>query len=510
MKKKLFILLSIVFLDCNAQELSFVSAYEKEIITQFNNDSLSFDFLDSLIAYDSISNFDKGNEIKNTLDTFIQDFKASKFFNKSKSKMLKALYSSVHDEFFTKYDGEAYFLDIFNKGYYNCATASALYCYVFDELKIPYSIKETPTHVFLIAYPDKENIYIETTVPGTDGFHEPSEKSVNESVDYLVKMKIYTKEEVDQKGKRETYNNFFYGDENITKAELVGVQYYNRAIFNLDDDNIKEAYEDVKKASVYFPSSKTKVLEQHLTRTLLLDENNKTNIVDLFISFANSFNQDTYDESFLEYVIYKLSKKVSGETLSRLGTDETLSLIKNTDIRDKTKYTLYKTLAKIYIDELDYNNALTYSKKSYEINTDDYDIQRIITYSSINKLSNSAFDEELLPILASYEENYPFLKSKVGFNSVKATLYGKLAYDNYIGQEIKTAEEYIKKLETLISQKPINLNKRLLSELYFEAGKHYYRHNLFEKAERYLLIAKDYTPNNTQINNHLNWIEEEK
>lgn len=60
---------------------------------------------------------------------------------------------------------------------------------MFDELGIPYSIKETPTHVYLIADPNGEQILIETTDP-VKGFAEFSNGFKQNFISTLLAQKL--------------------------------------------------------------------------------------------------------------------------------------------------------------------------------------------------------------------------------------------------------------------------------------------------------------------------------
>ena len=95
---------------------------------------------------------------------------------KKEKKRIKFIYDAFHDTFLKKYNSSVFFSEIFKNGNYNCVTATALYCYVFEKLDIPYKVKDLPTHVYLIAYPDLYNIKLETTVQGNMDIMRPMKK----------------------------------------------------------------------------------------------------------------------------------------------------------------------------------------------------------------------------------------------------------------------------------------------------------------------------------------------
>jgi hypothetical protein len=86
------------------------------------------------------------------------------------------------------------FSEIFETGYYNCVSGSALFALILSKLEIPYQIIEAPTHVFLIAYPNTEKIVLESTIPD-EGSHQFSKRIIERYIADLYKSKLISKEE---------------------------------------------------------------------------------------------------------------------------------------------------------------------------------------------------------------------------------------------------------------------------------------------------------------------------
>ncbi|HEY5825733.1 MAG TPA: hypothetical protein VIT44_15270, partial [Cyclobacteriaceae bacterium] len=85
--------------------------------------------------------------------------------DKKPDKKVKFVYDNVHQRFLSKYESIILFPDLFVNGEYNCVSATALYCMAFDYFKIPYTIKEEPTHVYPVAFPKNQQVIVETTNP---------------------------------------------------------------------------------------------------------------------------------------------------------------------------------------------------------------------------------------------------------------------------------------------------------------------------------------------------------
>src|SRR6185369_10374813 len=109
--------------------------------------------------------------------------------------------------------------------------ATALYAIIFSRLKLPYQIKETPTHVYIEAYPGSEKILVETTSPD-NGFYQFSDEFALSFVKGLYKRKMISKEEMDTASTTSLFNKYYFSSEDIKLTELAGLQYSNYGIFN--------------------------------------------------------------------------------------------------------------------------------------------------------------------------------------------------------------------------------------------------------------------------------------
>lgn len=146
---------------------------------------------------------------------------------KTLSKTVQNYFDLTHKKFFIKYWETAYFNHIFESGIYNCVTASALYAILFDKLGIQYTIKETPTHVYLIVNPGKENIMVETTDP-QGRISVVTDEMKKQYVDYLKAEKLISDADLSGNTVNDLFYESYYGDSDISLIELAGLQYYNK------------------------------------------------------------------------------------------------------------------------------------------------------------------------------------------------------------------------------------------------------------------------------------------
>jgi hypothetical protein len=103
------------------------------------------------------------NEFRTAFDVFIKNYPVSSLEKMNEKKKVMRLYDDIHEKFLDKYTVFTPFSSIFTSQEYHCVTSNMLFALVFNEFGIPYEIRETPNHVFLVAYPNSSYITVETT-----------------------------------------------------------------------------------------------------------------------------------------------------------------------------------------------------------------------------------------------------------------------------------------------------------------------------------------------------------
>ena len=253
-------------------DLSFKNDSEKNAFNQFGISKDKSDVFELLFT--SFDNMQVGEKTKalQKIDNSVAELKKSTA-GKSDAKKIKIAYDYIHKEFLKVYKLKNSFIDIFQTGEYNCVSASALYALIFSKLEIPYQIKELPTHVYLIAYPNSSKIVIETTSP-TKGYYQFSNSFITKYVTFLYDSKIITKEELESSNTNDLFNKHYFSSDNVSIHELAGLQYSNFAIYFMDDDitDLVKAKENAQKACFLFSSEK----HRYLLKSVLMNSIEKT------------------------------------------------------------------------------------------------------------------------------------------------------------------------------------------------------------------------------------------
>ncbi|MCS6832580.1 MAG: hypothetical protein NZ521_03315 [Flammeovirgaceae bacterium] len=142
----------------------------------------------------------------------------------SEERKIRKVYQLITKKFFRQYEEFSTLADLLEQGKYDCLSATMLYAFVFDSLKYDYQVYELPHHVYLIVrLSSGEEWLIEPTEP-FKGFytHSPT----------IAKLK----------------NNYLL-NQPIGFVQLIGLQYYNRAVQYFNRKDYKTALRELMKAN---------------------------------------------------------------------------------------------------------------------------------------------------------------------------------------------------------------------------------------------------------------------
>ncbi len=512
MRKILASLFFLAFWTLNAQmaldslHVEYSSEFERASIENASKKDIDKDsFLSLLFSMDSTYTSVNAEANKKQIDLFLASMER-KVNSYNERKKVKYLFEKIHDQFFKKYELDSYFTDIFRHSIYNCVSGSALYAYTFEYFNIPYQIKETPTHVFLVAYPRRYNIYIETTVPGKSGSYVPSESLIKNAVDELVSMKVITQQDLSTVGYNKAYNDFFYGDENISKRDLIGIQYYNKAIVNFNGKNYEEAYRNISKSILFYKNGKANEFAKGILG-LLIDETDfrKFDNFKLFLAYT-TISKD------MDFLSYKLGRILSEDTWTEANFEDVereILHIKNKEAQGKLLETYYSFMAQRYYKLQLNKKALVFAEKIYELNPNQLDAKNFICEMEVMGLAAKNLSDDRLTDLASLIEKYPFIGEFGIFNRYKIYLYAYLTTTSFERNESSQGLAYLDNLERLmeVHGDQINFSQEAVGNAYGAIGAFYYRNKNKSKAVDLLKRGLVFSPGNPNITKKLELIQ---
>lgn len=424
--------------------IEFISDFEREILSEtLESHSLDEYFIDILMASDSTIDYNKSQTEKVKIDQYLEGL-SKKALKLNEKKRVKFLFEQIHDEFFKKYELDSYFTDIFKNSTYNCVTATALYTYVFDIFKVPYQIKETPTHVYLIAFPKSHMIYVETTIPGKSGSYVPTENMLKKAVDELVELKFITSEQVSRVGYNKAFNDYYYGDENIMKKDLVGIQYYNQAISLLNDKKYENAYWSILKARLFYGNQKARLLSESILFQIVEDlEFERVENFKWFLKLTKA----SKDLEFLKYKLFKILSQDSWGNYEYDYVEGKLESIEDNFIESELLQSIYSFRADRFSKFQMHKKTLDYAEKIYALNPNDLNAKNYIAESSIMNIAQMNLTEERLMDLKELNAKYPFINEFGVFSRYKIYLYSFLTSTTFDANNALDGLSYLTELE---------------------------------------------------------------
>jgi len=238
-------------------DLHFHSEFEKLAINNYLNGKP--DTLEIFLSIDESISKEIALKRKESYRNAIQQLIAKKVNEKKLNKKIRLTYSNIHNHFLRKYQEVEYFPKIFETGIYNCVSASILYAMVFEELNIPYKVKASATHVYLVANPGENSVVIETTNPGIEKQIFTGEFK-SQYVSHLKKSKLISDVDLKSKSTEEIFEEDFKKVKDADFNNLIGIQYYNKAINKLQYNDTKGALDLGQKAYFFYPDEQIKQL----------------------------------------------------------------------------------------------------------------------------------------------------------------------------------------------------------------------------------------------------------
>ncbi len=238
-------------------DLRFHSDFEKEALENFvfqNRDTFNL-----FLAIEEDMTEKEAGWRKDIFLGFFKDLDDKKIQTRKLNKKIKLSYSEAHSKFLKKYNDAEYFPEIFQSGTYNCVSASMLYAMIFDKLEIPYKVKASSNHVYLVANPGANSIVIETTNAVFEQKIFTGEFK-QQYVNYLKNSKLISESEYKNKSTEEIFEEKFKEVRDAVFNNLPGFQYYNKALAKLQNNETEAALNLCQKAYFFYPDYQVKTL----------------------------------------------------------------------------------------------------------------------------------------------------------------------------------------------------------------------------------------------------------
>ena len=236
------------------------SRFWKETPEQDNNAAVSAEMFALFMA---VQDDLPTNEVKvfwKELADFTAALQQKKARYKDEEAFVKYLFYKVHRHYLKRYRYQTNLYQLFDKGYYDCVTGTALYAMLLDAMHIQYQIHETPFHVYMVAYTGKDSVLLESTDP--QGFI-----SGNKAIASALKMYSKSAESSQANQEQQTYEYNFNINEHIDLQQLAGLNYFNQAVEHYNHQQLEKANQYLRQAKILYPAKRMDALQSLIYQT---------------------------------------------------------------------------------------------------------------------------------------------------------------------------------------------------------------------------------------------------
>lgn len=418
-------------------------------------------------------------------------------------KKIKLIYDDVHKAFLNKYEMKNHFEDIFYNGYYNCVSASALYGLAFQHFNIPFTIKEEPTHVYLIAFPDAERIMVETTTP-VNAFRTIDPQFKQNYVKVLRDQKVISAQEFAGASTDMLFDKFYFGEqENITLSQLVGLQYFNDALYHAEQEKYQEAATQVEKAYLFYPSKRMAYTLMALMHEAFKKRADKDSVHAVYLAKLSRFKKygimpEMIQGEFIRVVNELLLNKGETEKMKAYYTQLHKNLQDET-LRAEISFIYHFENGRILYNQARFRESIPFFQQCLTIKPRHQETNSIFISAitqSLRNLSNS----EVLKTLEQYTVQHPPLLQNNIFNEMLGNVYAREMQTLFEEGKPAEGEKYRNVFEEFFkAHNEAHYDVYLIGRAYSAAAVYYFKKGQSSKAKVIINKGLELSPDNYEL-----------
>jgi hypothetical protein len=433
----------------------------------------------------------------------LKELENSKIRSRKINQQIKSSYSEFHSRFLKKYNSNEYFPQIFLSGTYNCVTGSMLYAMVFEYLGIPYKVKASSNHVYLVANPGSSSVVVETTNPGFEQQIFTGEFK-QQYVNYLRSSKLISDAESKSKSVEEIFEEKFNEVKDAEFCNLAGMQYYNKALSKYQNNKIDDALVLSQKAFFFYPEYQARNL-LYVCLFTFIDKCsfNKVSDIDYLAQLSR------FEETDINTVV-AIFNNIIERNLQYTNKDafcDSLNLRLISELSDKK-----------LIDEINFNYNMQmsyryqnsekvekYIARALSIKDNHHDAQIIMENHLRRKLYSITEADVLLDTISQMEKRYTLEIVTSALQENKLRAYLEKADDLFTSRKATEGNKYLLEFEKACV--PPVTSKLLISsvESAYDAAASYYTDYKGDKAtsKSYIRRGIKYAPNSRYLQSAL-------
>ncbi len=487
----------------NFKELRYNSDFERDIFKAYYGDH-STDMFKLLLANGMKGDIAFANNSFAKYESELTALESIKMKEKKNEKKIKSIYDYIHKVFLKKYEEKNHFEEIFQNGYYNCVSATALYALYFDRLHIPYEIKELPTHVYLVAFPREDQIKVETTSP-LNGIQSIDPNFKTGFVKMLKNQKMVSAQEYASQSTDALFEKFYFGkNQNISLEQLVGIQYVNDAIYKYEDEKFEDAYIQIEKGYFLFPGDRSGYLLVTMGAAAIEEHKERDSIQACMLGRMSRYKKYGIDEDMIKGTFHQVIQELlfSNTRKEQLKNyyEVLMNAINNQNLKAELDYLYQFENGRFAFNQARYKEARQFFERAIQLKPNNADASSALIAVVGRTLSIETNNLEAIRELEKYSEMYPSLHENNVFNTMLSTVYIVQYGMSYESNKPLDGEKYRNLFEEHRKKYPdIEIQSNIIGTSYGIAAVYYYRKGQTAKARTIIDKGLSYAPNNHEL-----------
>jgi tetratricopeptide (TPR) repeat protein len=482
-------------------DIKYATDFERNVISDYLNNRMPGYFKLFMATSPDIDSIKAAN-YEELYNLFFENSFRGWFAKHNHRKKIKIIYSHVHNAFLNRYEFNTSFDKIFHNGDYNCVTATALFGIILDRLEIPFYIIETPIHVYIVSYPDRNHIKIESTGPYS-GYFVYNQTMKRTFIEFFKTNRIIDENEFYDSSVDELFDKYYFRGNKISLDELIGIQYINNAAFDIMEDKLIDSYTNMEKSYLFYPSENTaNLLYNYLLKIIPALNYEEKGELDYLLKLTRYSNTD-----FITEIINSEFLKITETYLINKGDseyyDEIFKCLSENIVNDsylkRIKYTYYFEKGKFLISNDEQNEGHKLFIKAMEMFPDD----RVLQAAFIQSLKATLEQTDIYKAVKEIEacaDKFRELSDNSKFIEYRMTSYLKAAAKSIETKNIKQAEQFLGNFEIISRNTPgIMVEEHLVGEVYSGLSVLYFKRGLYNKARECLQRGLRFAPGNSHL-----------
>jgi tetratricopeptide (TPR) repeat protein len=511
--RKIFIILTILLL-CRASrsqvpatdslfrhnELIYFSELESSSFRDFFNGNP--DYLAMIASINPDTDERELELYRDWLGETILQIKNKKFDKLDGENKIDRIVKHVDRSLLISYKQDSDFDDLFNRGEYNYFTAAAVYSFILERLNIPCEISETSSQIYLVAWPEGEKIRLDPSGQGNQFFMFDHETRTS-FVEFLYNQGYIDRITYKNTNTRDLFQQYYFTDNGLRLRELIGMLYLNSSVILTMVNQMSDAYAQLEKAFILYPSYKTQFMLLAQLNTHLLERDYRNPLYLGYLIKAIRLTGYGIEKEYIGSYLQDIVDRILVMEEDREGFEYIYEyLVKYMPEGDlKTAFTfsyLYET-GRIEFNNTRYAKALDCLEEAHTLHPEHSPTQDILT-RALAGYSLMVGAGQVLEKIERYDTSYSAITENSIYLMVKLQTYLTLFGEAFQLQDAATGEMYMQRFEKLMVAYPdAGVDHMLIGRSYSSAAIYYFRRGKTGKSKQVIEKGLEFAPDNIEL-----------